>query len=68
MQIGRRRFHITIDLARLAVAGPFVLTARNGGSALGLAQFSAPSPIDCISRGVGAATLTAQFQTVSPLR
>jgi hypothetical protein len=66
--IGTRQLHITINLARLAVAGPFVLTTPHHGLALGIAQFATSNPTDCITPGVGAATLSANFQTVKPLR
>lgn len=66
--IGSQRLHITVNLARLAIAGPFVLSTRHHGLALGLAQFATANPTDCITPGVGAATLSANFQTVRPLR
>lgn len=66
--IGSRQLHITVNLARLAIAGPFVLSTRHRGLALGVAQFSTADPTACLSPGVGAATLSANFQTVRPLR
>jgi len=68
MRIGRRRSRITISLARLAVAGPFVLSDAAGGEGLGVAQFATSSPLLCLSSGIATATLSASFQTISPLR
>ncbi len=65
--IGRLRLAITINLARLALAGPFWLTAAGGGQAIGLAQFGASSPQQCVSPGIASATLSATFRTLSPL-
>ena len=65
--IGSQNLNITINLARIAVAGPFLLTTPGGGLALGFAQFAAANPTDCISPGVSTATLTASFQTLTPL-
>lgn len=66
--IGGQNLHITVNLARLAIAGPFVLTTPHHGLALGIAQFTTANPTDCISPGVASATLTGSFQTVRPLR
>jgi hypothetical protein len=66
--IGTKKHHITVNLARVAVAGPFVLTTRHHGLALGVAQFATANPTDCLTPGVSAATLSANFQTVRPLR
>ena len=70
--IGHARFQITINLARLALVGPFALTTSGGGDALGIAQFQpAGSPVaalqQCAAAGIASATLSASFQTVSPL-
>jgi hypothetical protein len=68
---GRGRFGITVNLARLAVAGPFLLTTADGGKALGVAQFQpqnqAAAPEQCLSGGIATATLQASFHTLSPL-
>jgi hypothetical protein len=66
--IGTQQLHITINLARLAVAGPFALSTQHQGLALGVAEFATANPTDCLAPGVGAATLTANLQTVRPLR
>lgn len=65
--IGSGRYAITIDLLRLAVAGPFTLTTRHDGRALGIAEFSTAAPQDCLIGGVATAVLSASFQTLSPL-
>jgi len=70
---GSRRalFQITINLPRLALAGPFSLSAAGGGRAVGVAQFEPPSqstaPQQCASGGIGSASLSASFNTVSAL-
>jgi len=68
------RFPITVDLARLALAGPFELRAARGGLAVGVAQFApAGAPQQALAQcggadgGLTAATLTATFRTLSPL-
>lgn len=66
--IGRQKLHITVNLARVALAGPFVLTTPHHGLALGVAQFSTANPTGCITPGVSAATLSGNFQTLKPLR
>lgn len=68
------RLPITLDLARLALAGPFELRAARGGLAVGVAQF-APSGdpqqalMQCAGAngGLTAASLSATFRTLSPL-
>jgi hypothetical protein len=64
-------FQITINLPRLALAGPFSLTAAGGGRAVGVAQFEPPNsssaPQQCASGGIGSASLAASFNTVSAL-
>ncbi len=70
---GSRRalFQITINLPRLALAGPFSLTTAAGGRALGVAQFEPPNqstaPAQCASTGIGSAKLSASFRTTSAL-
>jgi hypothetical protein len=67
----RAGFKITINLARLAVTGPFALTTTGGGRAAGVAQFQpvneSTAPQQCISGGINSASLAASFQTSSPL-
>jgi hypothetical protein len=64
-------FAITINLARLALVGPFVLTTPGGGQALGTAQFTPPDAAQAIGQcggsGIGTATLSGSFNTLSPL-
>jgi hypothetical protein len=69
---GRRvLFEITVNLARLALAGPFALTTGGGGLGAGIAQFNpadaASAPQQCATTGVSAASLTASFNTLAPL-
>jgi hypothetical protein len=67
----RARFAVTVNLARLAVAGPFVLNASGGGSAAGVAQFepadTAAAVQQCGADGVSKASLSAEFQTLAAL-
>jgi hypothetical protein len=67
----RSLFEITVNLARLALAGPFALTTPGGGMGVGIAQFNpadpSSAPQQCATSGVSAATLAANFNTVSPL-
>jgi hypothetical protein len=67
----KARFPITINLVRLALAGPFVLTTPLGGRAAGTAMFTPSDPAaalrQCITTGVATATLSGRFQTLSPL-
>jgi len=71
--VGARRaeFKITINLARLALAGPFVLTTIGKGQALGVATFTPPSTAtgvkQCASSGITTATLAGNFNTTSTL-
>jgi hypothetical protein len=64
-------FAITVDLARLALVGPFLLTTPGGGLAIGLAQFTpanlAGALTQCVSPGVATASLSARFNTARPL-
>jgi hypothetical protein len=71
---GRRvdRFDVRVDLARLALAGPFVLRTAHHGWAAGVAQFQPPgAPQDalaaCAGAGVATATLSASFSSIAPL-
>lgn len=67
----RSLFDITVNLARVALVGPFVLTTPDGGMGLGTAQFNpadpASAPQQCATTGVSAASLSASFNTLSPL-
>ena len=71
MSLRRDRFDITIDLARLAVTGPFALRTPHGGLAAGTATFApadaSAAPMQCATTGIGQATLSASFQTLAPL-
>ena len=71
MTIGSVRFGATVDLLRLALAGPFALSTPGGGLAAGLAQFSPASAAaaltQCVSTGVTQASLSGRFATVTPL-
>jgi hypothetical protein len=68
---GPEDFKITIDLLRLAVAGPFLLTGPHSGRALGTAQFTpkdqAAAVQGCGAGGVTDASLAASFNTLRPL-
>jgi hypothetical protein len=69
---GRRSlFEITVNLARLALAGPFAVTTGGGGLGAGIAQFNpadaASAPQQCATTGVSAASLTASFNTLEAL-
>jgi hypothetical protein len=69
--IGPARYAITVNLARLALVGPLLVTTAGGGAAVGLAQFSpAGDPVtalrSCAGSGIAAATLSATFQTLAP--
>lgn len=67
----RALFDITVNLARLALAGPLALTTPGGGRAVGVAQFDPADPSSapqrCATTGVGAASLAASFDTLSAL-
>jgi hypothetical protein len=64
-------FPITIDLARLALIGPFTLTTSGGGNAAGIAQFvpanAAGAIQQCAGAGVASATLSGSFKTSAAL-
>ena len=64
-------FPIVINLARIAIVGPFLLTTGGGGLAVGIAQF-APANLatalqQCAGSGVADASLTASFSTLIAL-
>jgi hypothetical protein len=73
LRLGRTRasFAITVDLVRLALAGPFLLTTPGGGRGAGVAQFipaNAATAVQlCATTGIKTATLSASFSTLSPL-
>jgi hypothetical protein len=71
LRIGGARFAITVNLARLALAGPLLVTTNGGGVALGLAQFAPGDPAtalrSCAGAGIADATLSATFRTLRPL-
>jgi hypothetical protein len=71
MTIGAARFDATVDLLRLALAGPFAITTPGGGLGAGVAQFepasAAAALTQCVSTGVTQATLAGRFATVTPL-
>jgi hypothetical protein len=64
-------FPITINLARLALFGPFTLTTPGGGRAAGTAQFvpanAVGALVQCASSGIATATLSGSFTTSAPL-
>ena len=64
-------FPITINLARLALFGPFTLTTPGGGKASGTAQFEPANAIgaivQCATTGIATATLSGSFKTSAPL-
>ena len=64
-------FPITINLARLALFGPFTLTTPGGGDALGTAEFEPSNAVQalqqCATTGVATATLAGRFTTSAPL-
>jgi hypothetical protein len=65
------RFPITINLARLALFGPFTLTTPGGGRAAGTAQFEPANAlqavIQCGASGIATATLAGRFTTSAAL-
>jgi hypothetical protein len=69
--IGAARFAITVNLARLVLVGPLLVTTPGGGLALGVAQLSPTGdPVtelrNCAGSGIAAATLSATFRTLRP--
>ena len=68
---GTDRFPIVINLARLALVGPFLLTTPGGGLAAGIAQFTpahtATAIQECAGSGIAKASLSASFNTLSAL-
>jgi hypothetical protein len=71
LTVAASHFEVTVDLARLVLAGPLRLTTTGGGLALGSAQFqpgdSSTAPQQCVGAGVDNATLAASFTTLAPL-
>jgi hypothetical protein len=71
LTVGTAAYAVTVDLGRVALAGPFALTTGGGGLALGVASFNPGNPttalLQCLSTGVATASLSAQFTTVRPL-
>jgi hypothetical protein len=68
---GRALFEIAVNLARLALVGPFALTTTGNGLAVGTAQFNpadpASAPQQCATTGISAASLSASVNTLAPL-
>jgi hypothetical protein len=71
LAVGSSDFPITINLARLALFGPFTLTTPGGGRASGTATFAPANPagaiLQCASTGIATATLSGSFTTSAPL-
>jgi hypothetical protein len=72
MTIGSDRFTVTVDLLRLALAGPFLVTTRGGGLGAGVATFTPPgnqltAAEACAGAGIATASLSANFSTIEPL-
>lgn len=69
--IGAARFAVTVDLARLALLGPLLVTTSGGGLAVGAASFNPGNQLaaveNCLGPGVGTASLAANFSTLRPL-
>jgi hypothetical protein len=69
--IGRDRFPIAVELARVLLAGPFLLSTPHGGRAAGIAQFQPAdvqaSIVQCGTTGVPAASLSGDFTTLRAL-
>jgi hypothetical protein len=67
----RAQFAVTINLARLALAGPFELATTGGGAGIGTATFTPPSSTgavtQCAATGIGTATLGGNFTTTAQL-
>jgi hypothetical protein len=73
MTIGADRYTVTVDLLRVALAGPFLITTGGGGLGVGVATFTPPgNELDaveaCAGAGIATATLAANFSTIEPLR
>jgi hypothetical protein len=64
-------YEIVVNLARLALVGPFVVSTTGGGLGLGLAQFAPPETStavqQCVAPGLSTASLAASFSTLAPL-
>jgi hypothetical protein len=62
---------VIVNLARIALVGPFSLTTEHGGNALGLAQFAPPDNSTavqrCLGSGIAHPSLSVRFSTLSPL-
>jgi hypothetical protein len=71
LKAGSDTFGIVINLPRIALVGPFLLTTNGGGLAIGGATFSPPDALaalqQCAGSGVSTATLAANFSTLSAL-
>jgi hypothetical protein len=72
MTIGSDRYTVTVDLLRVALAGPFLITTRGGGLGVGVATFTPAgnqlAAIEaCAGAGIANASLSANFTTVEPL-
>jgi hypothetical protein len=66
-------FPLTLDMVRIATAGPFALRGPHDGIAVGIAQLIPPDQAAAVaacadpSGGLVDAQLAARFQTLSPL-
>lgn len=72
MTIGSDHYTVTVDLLRLALAGPFLITTGGGGLGVGVATFTPPgdqlAAVEaCAGTGIATASLSANFSTVEPL-
>ncbi len=67
----RDTYVVVVNLPRLALFGPFVLSTGGGGLAAGLAQFAPPDAStaiqQCVAPGLSTASLSASFNTLAPL-
>jgi hypothetical protein len=66
-------FAVTIDLTRLALAGPFTVTTAGGGRGSGTATFTpagstATAITQCVGTGIAHATLAGSFTTTAALQ
>ena len=64
-------FNVVVHLVRVALIGPFLVTTKDGGLGLGLAQFvpenAAAAIAQCLGPGLTRASLNASFNTLTPL-
>lgn len=71
LAIGTAQFAVTVDLARIALVGPLLVTTDGGGLAAGAASFDPGDQTtaieNCLGAGVATASLSANFSTLSPL-